>query len=45
MPSQYALIGDVRSRGVIIGVELAKDDAKILAVGEATTIEKSLEEL
>jgi len=41
MKEKYSIIGDVRGKGLMIGVELVKDNAKTPAVDEAKAVRKS----
>ena len=41
LKEQYPIIGDVRGRGLMIGIELVRDEAKTPAVDEAVAIRKS----
>jgi 4-aminobutyrate aminotransferase-like enzyme len=41
MKEKYPVIGDVRSRGLMIGVELVKDRAKTPAINEAKALRQS----
>jgi len=41
MKEKYPIIGDVRGRGLMIGLELVKDNAKTPATNEAKAVRKS----
>ncbi len=41
MKEKYPIIGDVRGKGLMIGIELVKDSAKTPAVEETKTVRKS----